>query len=122
VGRPRCAYIERVILVVFAMGAVAGTAMTVLVLLFRWHATVAVSAVLLCSLGVTALVVDQATEADGIPPTRYDKIVIAIGAGCGALLPALLLASVRWLNRFVEAEERLAAEERLGCSQRSTWD
>jgi ABC-type enterobactin transport system permease subunit len=102
------------------MGAVAATATTLLVLVFRWHVTVAVSAALLCSLGVTALVVQQATEADGIQPTRYDKIVIAIGAACGALLPALLLAFMRWLNRFVEAEERLAAEERLGRSQRST--
>jgi hypothetical protein len=78
------------------------------------------SASLLCSIGVTALVVHQATEADGIPPTRYDKMVIAIGAGCGSLLPALVLAFARWVNRFAEAEERLAAEERQAAAKRST--
>jgi hypothetical protein len=108
-----------VVVVVVAMGAVAGMAVTLLVLVRRWHAGVAVSAALMSSLAVTALVIHQATEADGIPPTRYDRIVIAIGAGFGALLPALLLAFMRWLNRFVEAEERRAAAERLATTDDS---
>jgi hypothetical protein len=104
-----------VIVVVVGIGAVAGMAVTLLVIVRRWHAGVAVSAALMSSLAVTALVIHQATEADGIPPTRYDRIVIAIGA----LFPALLLAFVRWLNRFVEAEERRAAAERLVVTDHS---
>jgi hypothetical protein len=116
VGRPWRAYAETVIIVVFAMAAVGGTAVTLLVLVLRLHAAVAVYVALVSSLAVTGLVIHQATQADGIPPTRYDRIVIAIGTGLGALLPALLLAFLRWLTRFVEAEGRLAAEDCLSAA------
>jgi ABC-type Fe3+-siderophore transport system permease subunit len=98
------------IVVVVAMGVVAGMAVTLAVLLLRWHAALAVCGALLSALGVTALVVYEATKVDGIPPTRYDRIVIAIGAGFGALIPALVLTFARWANRPVnQASQRLAA-------------
>jgi ABC-type Fe3+-siderophore transport system permease subunit len=103
------AYPELVIGLVFAASLVAGTAVTLPVLWLQWHAVTAVCAAVLSAAAVTALIVHQATEADGIPPTRYDTVVIAIGAALGALSAALLLTCLRWIQRQVDDAKRLEA-------------
>ena len=91
----------------FAIGLIAGTAVTLVVLWLRWQALIALFIALLSGVALTATIVQEATTADGLPPTRYDTVVIAIGASLGTLIPAVLLTSVRWINRQVEEAKRL---------------
>ena len=52
-----------------------------------------------------------ATEADGIPPTRYDMVVIAIGASLGSLITAILVMWMRWIHRTVDTPKNALADD-----------
>ena len=99
------------ILAVFVIGLVAGTAVTLGAFWLRWHALAALCLALLAAAAVTVYIVHAATEADGIPPTRYDVVVIAIGASLGSLIPAILLIWMRWMHRTVDTPKNALADD-----------
>jgi hypothetical protein len=92
-----------VIVGIFGVGFAAGVAVALLSHWLRLHAVFALAGALAAALVLTALLVHEATVVDGIPPTRYDRAVIAIGFAVGAVFPVLVLAFARWASRRAEA-------------------
>lgn len=80
--------------------------MVLLAHFLRLHAVFALAGALSSALVLTVLLVHEATAVDGIPPTSYDRAVIAIGFASGALPPVLVLAFARWANRQAAAAVR----------------